>query len=391
MVRKLELTIAVSVAALLAAAPAAAQDVLGELYGQGVHSYFARNYTAAHRKFSEAIKRGSRDPRCSYFRALIYLKLGRPEDAEKDFRIGAQDEMTANTYYAVGQSLERIQGVNRLRLERYRRQARLEAGRRTYLRRRAPPAFPDLQPEEDAATGPAEEDDGDEDLSNNSPDEEEHAELPDDADQPEGETPAALEEDGEDPFSDLSENKEEAEPFPDSPEEDEPADAANGTDSLPESPSLPDDAAEPESASLEASDSDNPFESKNFEIAPPRESPKGELRDVAKEDAPDLPQPDRVAADVTPSGRPIRSIFRAMIKGYINSGDVPVPPPAAGPVAFPPIAGTPGEPVEDGPLEDDPFGDDLFGDELAADDGDAESLEEEAADADLDNEGDPFE
>src|SRR5262245_3919722 len=69
-------------ALLLAAAPGPlcfAQDsLLDDLYGRGVHAFFARNYPSAHELFTAAIKGGSRDPRAYYFRGLVYSRLGRP-------------------------------------------------------------------------------------------------------------------------------------------------------------------------------------------------------------------------------------------------------------------------------------------------------------------------
>ena len=55
------------------AGQARAQDgVLSQLYGNGVHAYFAGDFVKAHDLLSSAIAGGSRDPRCYYFRGLAY-------------------------------------------------------------------------------------------------------------------------------------------------------------------------------------------------------------------------------------------------------------------------------------------------------------------------------
>ena len=106
-----------------------AQDsVLAELYGQGVHSYFANQHFEAHESLNTAIEQGSQDPRCYFFRGLTRLRLGRTEEAKADFRSGAKLEATGrDRVYPVGQSLQRVQGRDRLTLEVERRSARLAA------------------------------------------------------------------------------------------------------------------------------------------------------------------------------------------------------------------------------------------------------------------------
>jgi len=117
---------------------ARAQDpLLEELYGQGVHAYYQGEYSEAHDLLTAAIDEGSRDPRCFYFRGLAYDKLGRPDEADADFAQGAELEAKLGTqFYAVGRSLERVQGEVRLKLEAFRQVARVEA-RRNELQRKA--------------------------------------------------------------------------------------------------------------------------------------------------------------------------------------------------------------------------------------------------------------
>lgn len=102
-------------------------QLLDELYGRGVHNYFARNYTQAHQFLTEAATSGSQDPRVYYFRALTYSKLGRPDDAKADFEKGAAFEVQLGDIFPIGRSLERVQGNDRIALESYRRNARLLA------------------------------------------------------------------------------------------------------------------------------------------------------------------------------------------------------------------------------------------------------------------------
>ena len=113
---------------LMSSAPLAAQDaVLVQIYGNGVHAYFAQDYLKAHQLFTSAIDGHTQDPRCFYFRGLAYLKLGRPQDAEIDFQHGAKLESAADSIraYNVARSLERVQGGERSTLEQYRMEARV--------------------------------------------------------------------------------------------------------------------------------------------------------------------------------------------------------------------------------------------------------------------------
>jgi hypothetical protein len=109
-----------------------AQDaVLNELYGRGVHQYFAGNYAQASSELTAAISAGSKDPRAYYFRALTAQRLGRQQNASADFQMGASLESAdINQFYPVGKSLERVQGSARVALERYRAVARAEAHQR---------------------------------------------------------------------------------------------------------------------------------------------------------------------------------------------------------------------------------------------------------------------
>ncbi|MFM8827334.1 MAG: hypothetical protein ACKOFT_09680 [Actinomycetota bacterium] len=140
--------------------PATSENLpLAAAYGQGVHAYFAGDYHRSYDDLSQAIVAGTQDPRAYYFRGLAALRMGRLDEAEADFSSGADREMTQSGDWRVGRSLERVQGGDRLRLERHRTRARIvalqndrEAVRRRYseiedaqdevLRRRRPAAVP---------------------------------------------------------------------------------------------------------------------------------------------------------------------------------------------------------------------------------------------------------
>jgi len=122
--------VALALSGLVATEAKAQEDLLAELYGRGVHAYFAKDYVEAHEQFTAAIDGGSTDPRCFYFRGLTYVKLGRPEESKEDFARGAALEVTGEQFYPIGRSLERIRGTTRLQLEKIRLQARIEVRQR---------------------------------------------------------------------------------------------------------------------------------------------------------------------------------------------------------------------------------------------------------------------
>ncbi len=97
-------------------------------YGEGVHAYFAGNSTQAESCLSSALELNTDDPRYYYFRALALLRMGRTDEARGDMLLGAQLETQHPGRFAVGTALERVQGADRLMLERFRREARAEAG-----------------------------------------------------------------------------------------------------------------------------------------------------------------------------------------------------------------------------------------------------------------------
>jgi hypothetical protein len=115
--------------AALCVGPMFAQDsILTRNYAQGVHAYFAGEYLKAGEQLTSLIKTGTTDPRVFYFRGLAYSRLGRGDDAAKDFQRGAALESKDFTkFYNASKALERVQGPVRLELENYRAEARAAA------------------------------------------------------------------------------------------------------------------------------------------------------------------------------------------------------------------------------------------------------------------------
>ena len=107
---------------------AAAQNaVLAELYGRGVHAYYAGDNHAAEQFLSMAINNGSKDPRAFYFRGLVACASGNTYAAEADWQRGAELEASGQANAAIGRALARFQGNDRIKLERIRQQARIQA------------------------------------------------------------------------------------------------------------------------------------------------------------------------------------------------------------------------------------------------------------------------
>jgi len=114
--------------------PVAVRTVIGD----GMHAFHAGDYQRAYEHFTDAIEAGTADPRSYYFRGLAALRMGRTSEAQADFTTGADRELAGGSIRRVSQSLERVQGPDRLTLERYRARARLGAlqrDRQSYGRR----------------------------------------------------------------------------------------------------------------------------------------------------------------------------------------------------------------------------------------------------------------
>jgi hypothetical protein len=101
--------------------------VVRDAIGAGIHAYHAGDYNRAYDDLTNAIEAGTSDPRSYYFRGLSALRLGRTSEADADFASGAEREATSGSIRRVSLSLERVQGHDRLALERFRARARLGA------------------------------------------------------------------------------------------------------------------------------------------------------------------------------------------------------------------------------------------------------------------------
>lgn len=96
-------------------------------YGMAVHAFHAGDYQQSYDDLTNAIEAGSQDARAYYFRGLAALRLGRSDEAEADFAEGARLESDGRATLPIARSLERVQGPDRLKLERYRARARVAA------------------------------------------------------------------------------------------------------------------------------------------------------------------------------------------------------------------------------------------------------------------------
>lgn len=108
-----------------AATAAPESPAVARMMGSGVHAYFSGDFLRSYEDLSAAVEAGSRDPRVLYFRGLAAVRLGRFDEAEADFSRGADLEAAGAANWPVPQSLERVQGCDRLRLERHRARARV--------------------------------------------------------------------------------------------------------------------------------------------------------------------------------------------------------------------------------------------------------------------------
>ena len=112
--------------ALCISQASAQEKVLKQYYGNGVHAYYSGNYAEAFDLLSKPINAKIEDPRPYYFRGFALMELGRPDQAEKDFKAGAALEIKDTTgRFPVNFALERCQGKARLALENARNEVLL--------------------------------------------------------------------------------------------------------------------------------------------------------------------------------------------------------------------------------------------------------------------------
>jgi hypothetical protein len=130
MISRLCILVAGALAAgMLSPAPIHAQNLIqsmpsdpGQYYTQGVHAFFAGRSSQADDLLSRALAIDPDDPRVYYFRGLARLRMGRGNEARTDMQIGASLEAQQPGRFSIGHALERVQGGDRLLLERYRRE-----------------------------------------------------------------------------------------------------------------------------------------------------------------------------------------------------------------------------------------------------------------------------
>ncbi|MEX2561211.1 MAG: hypothetical protein WD403_14915, partial [Pirellulales bacterium] len=231
------------------------------------------------------IDSGSQDPRAYYFRGLAHIRLGRDPEARDDFAEGARLEVAdADRFYNVSKSLERVQGRNRLLLERYRSDARLlafkELEQRRYeryqrIRRAEPDVLLRPTPSDSIAPPPADVDDV--------PVDEPAEEMPDDdlTDEPAEEMPdedltdEAPEESADDPFGDEpAEDESDAE----TPAADDPFGVGDADADEPPAEEPPaEDQAEDEDVEEPAADETPPDPDDEASAAPAAKAPAGVL------------------------------------------------------------------------------------------------------------------
>ncbi len=108
---------------------------LDELYGEGVHRYFANDLSGADQILSQVVDAGSQDPRVYYFRGLVHECMG--ADGVVDFESGARLEAEGKRVVDVGTALTRVQGRVRTKIETARRDARIVVNQQQLLQQQA--------------------------------------------------------------------------------------------------------------------------------------------------------------------------------------------------------------------------------------------------------------
>ena len=95
------------------------------MLGGAIHAYHRGDYESCRRQMDAVIAAGGIDPRAYYFRGLALMQLGRDDEARADMAEGARLEATTTAIALTSRSLQRVQGSERLLLERYRSEARV--------------------------------------------------------------------------------------------------------------------------------------------------------------------------------------------------------------------------------------------------------------------------
>ncbi len=107
----------------------AQEQTAAELYGRGVHAYFALDYDTAIDLLTESIAKNDADPRAFYFRGLALAARDGVDSGLADFAAGAEREIIRRDkrVYDVNGALQRIQGATRIALEKRRSATRAAA------------------------------------------------------------------------------------------------------------------------------------------------------------------------------------------------------------------------------------------------------------------------
>ena len=92
----------------------------------GMQLFFNGDFRNAQQQLSSLLQQGQHDARIYYFRGLTHKRLGNLEAAVADFKRGAQIE-SSGANAGIGEALQRVQGSDRLLLEKHRTLARLAA------------------------------------------------------------------------------------------------------------------------------------------------------------------------------------------------------------------------------------------------------------------------
>ena len=96
-----------------------------QLYGRGTYAFNAGQYADAIAAFDQMEQAATDDPRVFFFRGLSHLRSGNEAAAATDFQTASKMELTVSgRSYSVPKALERIQGRDRILIERYRRAAK---------------------------------------------------------------------------------------------------------------------------------------------------------------------------------------------------------------------------------------------------------------------------
>jgi hypothetical protein len=110
----------------------AAEDTAAELYGRGVHAYFAGDYDSAMAFLNESIAKNATDPRPYYYRGLALAATEGLSAALPELAHAAEVEVSqqGDRRYDVNAALQRVQGAIRMELEKQRRAVRMAAAER---------------------------------------------------------------------------------------------------------------------------------------------------------------------------------------------------------------------------------------------------------------------